>query len=451
MTSNSANPQPTPPGPRVRRLLSGTWSLIQIVLSLAIAGGVLVYLWQSSRSASGPEEAEPTPKRAEYVKVVGSSLIQVESGSALEAKIESAVLQRSLVRAPGLKVTGTVAASLRPGKSRFNIASAMVGGAAAAWRIRRIRDAETGSIAHLVGGQAFAVRGLANNEGDDWQFNLPEVLTAFTDWQKSIADITFAESQLVSIRDLANDRVDAQQKLVEQMRKLVAGGTESQKNLNAEEANLRQYRIQGRKDVYEAESAVKIARRNEAALARQLQQAGLDPGMLNSITGDVDIVMAEVPEAKITRVRVGRSCEAVFFGIPGHTFTGRVKSLSPILTKDRRTLRALFTIDDLRDQLRPGMYAEIGLDTEPRETLLMPADGVLHVGRSDYALVADKPGMWRVVEVRVGEAYGSDIEILDGLQPDDRVMGKGAVLLKPLVVRALQFGNGERRAEGGPR
>ena len=63
---------------------------------------------------------------------------------------------------------------------------------------------------------------------------------------------------------------------------------------------------------------------------------------------------------------------------------------------------------------------------------------ILHVGRADYALAAAGENTWNIVEVQVGEPHNSDVEILDGLKPTERVIGKGAILFKPVVVRSLQ-------------
>jgi len=137
-------------------------------------------------------------------------------------------------------------------------------------------------------------------------------------------------------------------------------------------------------------------------------------------------------------VRINQGCTARFFAVPNERFEGRVKSIAPTLSTERRTLRLLFTIDDPDDKLRPGMFAEIGLGTDQRDALLVPADAVLHIGRADYVLVADAPDTWRVTEVVVGEALRNDVEILNGLQPGMRLVGSGAILLKPLVMRALR-------------
>jgi len=148
-------------------------------------------------------------------------------------------------------------------------------------------------------------------------------------------------------------------------------------------------------------------------------------------------VLADVPEARQGQVKVGQGCQATFFGLPNRRFAGKVLRIAPALSKERRSLRVLFTIDDLKDELRPGMFAEIGLGTDPREALLVPADGVLHVGRADYVLVGTEANTWQVADVQVGEPHNGDVEVLDGLKPVDRLIGKGAILFKPLIVRAL--------------
>jgi multidrug efflux pump subunit AcrA (membrane-fusion protein) len=103
-----------------------------------------------------------------------------------------------------------------------------------------------------------------------------------------------------------------------------------------------------------------------------------------------------------------------------------------------RTLRVFFELSDSEGRLKPGMFAEIGLGTDMRQTLLAPLDGVIPIGRADYMLVATKPSVWRVTEVKVGEPYGSRVEILHGLAAGDRVIGAGAILLKPFMVDALE-------------
>ena len=58
------------------------------------------------------------------------------------------------------------------------------------------------------------------------------------------------------------------------------------------------------------------------------------------------------------------------------------------------------------------MFAEIGLGTDKRRAQLMPADGVLHVEDTDYALRKSKPGIWQNRPVQIGELHGTNVEVL---------------------------------------
>lgn len=402
-TTPMSSPPGSAPAPISRdHALRSRWSRIfsalQLVLSIAVTGAVLAYLILIPHPT--PDDARREAP-AEAVQVVGPKLIRISPGTALEKKVAVADVRSHRLSDPILTVTGTVVASMRPGHGKG---------------------------------------------ADFWQFNSPEVLAAYTDWQKAIADIAFLVGQQSRIKELAEFRVASQKQVVARMQKLVEAGTDTPKDLAVEETNLRQYEIQGRKEVHEAENAVLMAKRTEAALARQLQQAGLEPELLRSATADMDVVMADVPEVALTRVKVDQGCEARFFGLPDEAFPGKVRSIAPVLSKERRSLRALFVIHDPKDQLRPGMFAEIGLGTDEREATLVPADAVVHVGRGDYVLAGtDEPGVWRVAEVKVGELHGSEVEILKGLGRGERVLGKGAILLKPVVIRTLQAPANERK------
>lgn len=383
------SPLATPPRSRWLRLWAGT----QFVLSLVLAGGVLAYLLRTpdTGTISASDVSGIAPE--ETVRLSGPQSIWIRQDCPLSQKLQVTTVQSTEITAPILTVTGTVIASLRPG----------------------------------------------NGKGTDyWQFNSSELLTAFTDWQRATVDIDFAETQLTQIKLLAETRTNAQQKLVDRLKKLVEAGTDTEKDLAAAQAELIQSQISGRKDVHEAETAVRLARRTEAALARQLQQAGLDPDLLQSAKADLDIVLADVPEGMVSRAKLGQECAARFFGIPDQSFSGKVRAIAPVLSKERRTLRVLFAIDDPQDQLRPGLFAEVGLGTEARTGLLVPAEGIVHVGRSDYVLVSTGDGNWRVTGVQVGELHETAVEIHGGLRAGDRVAGQGAILLKPYIVQMVQ-------------
>jgi hypothetical protein len=332
---------------------------------------VAVVMFILLRSGSKGEEDEgPRPRPSdEVVKAIGPRLIRVQPGTPVDSKLQVDAVKSSPLTAPVLPVTGTTLASLRPARE---------------------------------GGQ------------DSWQFATSDLLTAFSDWQKSVKDVTFQQTQLQAIKDLNKEKIAAQKKVVARMEKLVAAGTDTEKDLAVEKTNLIQFEIQARKDIHDQEQTVYLSQRTQATLSRQLQQAGLEPTILREAAAEGEIVVAEVPERLVERVKLGMTSEVRFFALPGRVFTGKVSSISPVISKDKRVLNVQFTVKDPKDLIRPGMFAEIGLGTDKREALLMPADGVLHVGDREYALVGGEPNTWQITEVQTGELRGSNVEVLAG-------------------------------------
>lgn len=402
--------QPSPPKTWLRALRKHLSLAVQLALSLAIAGGILAYLLYGGQKASSLDEEKRPSRPEEVVQIVGPRSIRVQSGTAMDSELHVAVARAAWLTSPLLPVTGAAQASLRPGKELSQ---------------------------------------------DAWQFATPDLLSAFSDWQKAVVDTKFQKTQLKAIRELNESKISAQQEVVTRMEKLVAAGTDTQKDLVAERTNLIQDKIQGRKDIHEAETNVEVAQRAEATLARQLQQAGLEPTMLRSAAAEGEIVVAEVPERLMDRVKLGMTCEVQFYALPNRVFTGKVSCISPVISKDKRMLNVQFVVKDPQNAVCPGMFAQIGLGTDKRQSILMPADGVLHVEDKDYALVGPEPGIWKIVEVQIGELRGTDVEALSGVKAGDRVLGQGAILLKPVVVRCLQSvdapsqGAAERNVRGG--
>jgi RND family efflux transporter MFP subunit len=394
MTSTPTSASPSPPAKLVPTgwRWGWLWSGGQFVVALAATTAFLVYLLVNPFEPP-IEPVQRVAPPAEVVTITGPGLIHVAPGSPFDKKVQVVPARKAVISEPMLTVTGRVAASLRPG----------------------------------------------NGKGSDyWQFDSADTLTAYTDWQRAQADIVFNETQLEQVKQLATTRLQAQREVVKRLEKLVEAGTDTLKDLTAEKATLIQVEITGRQEIHQAETALRVARREEATQARRLQQAGLSVELLQSVSSDIDIVMADVPEGRLNQVKIGQGCMARFFGLPKEPFPGRVKSIAPVLSAERRSLRVLFTIDDPDDKLRPGMFAEIGLGTDQRASMLIPADAVLHIGRTDYVLMAAEENTWKVTEVQVGEPFRNEIQILEGLREGDRVIAKGAILFKPLVIRSLK-------------
>ena len=365
-------------------------SLIVKIASIFCSGVIVIviFLFASSNSEEAVESFTPKPT----VSLAGKNLISVQSNSLLEKKLELTRVNVERMSSPLLTVTGAVMARLRAG---------------------------SGSVE------------------DRWQFSSVEISSIYADWQRTGTDMEFATKQLAKTRELTAAQLVSQNRVVDRLRKLVATGTEAIRDLTAAEANLLEVQLEGQKAVYGAENQLIQSTHSHADLERRLVQAGIDPDLLLQVPVGTSLIMADVPEVRINLVVAKQACEARFYSLPNLVFKGVVRSLAPSLSTESRTLRVFFELDDEVGQLKPGMYAEIGLGTNPRNAVLAPADGVLHITDADYILQEADHDIWRITPVQVGEQIDDRVEILSGLKGGEKVIGKGAILLKPLLVKSL--------------
>jgi len=362
-----------------------------IWMGLAAIGTVVVLFVVVRQPKGGPTNPRDLSTPAEVAKVVAPGLIDITAGSLLERKLDQQPVKTETVSFPLLTVTGAIAARIVPG---------------------------------------------AGKPEDRWQFSNPDLSNTFGDWQRANTEVEHATNQLAKTRELATAQVARFREVSARLERLVKAGTDAPKDLAAAKADLIQAQIQGQKDVFDAESALNLARRNRTAAERQLFQGGVDPSLLAATESTV-VVVADVPEAKAASIAVGQECEVRFYALPDAVFSARVARIAPTVSVERRTLRVLFEINDSNDRLKPGMFADIGLGTEPRAALLIPTDAVLHVGNGDFVFARKQQGPWRVTKIQLGESRGTSIEVREGLAADDEVIGAGAILLKPFVVEAL--------------
>ncbi|MGE0865956.1 MAG: efflux RND transporter periplasmic adaptor subunit [Vicinamibacterales bacterium] len=149
--------------------------------------------------------------------------------------------------------------------------------------------------------------------------------------------------------------------------------------------------------------------------------------------GDIErvFVRGKVDEADIGRVRLGQDARITTETFRDRTFNGKVTQISPIGVEEDNvtTFEVEVSIENPGKELKANMTAnaEIVLEQFP-DSVLIPEAAVTYDEKRnpfvDLVDPAEKSGRRRV-PVKIGVGNGTRIQVLDGLQPGERVVLPG--------------------------
>lgn len=147
-------------------------------------------------------------------------------------------------------------------------------------------------------------------------------------------------------------------------------------------------------------------------------------------------IEAAVYEKDFARVRVGTPVTATVDAFPGRRFAGRITFLGSELDPDTRTLTARALLPN-PGTLRPGMFARGQISTQSNRLVVsVPSDAVQTMEDKTVVFVTTgKANEFKAREVQTGQSAGGMIEIKSGLRPNEKIVAKGAFVVKSQAMK----------------
>jgi len=121
---------------------------------------------------------------------------------------------------------------------------------------------------------------------------------------------------------------------------------------------------------------------------------------------------------------------------PGKPFEGRIDYVGATMEERTRTVKVRATVENTDLLLRPGMFCEIRMGVGTREEALVIPEGALQSDEgSDFVFRHWKEDYYVRRPVKRGREFPDCVEIIEGLEPGDRIVADGAFLLKSDILR----------------
>ncbi len=141
-------------------------------------------------------------------------------------------------------------------------------------------------------------------------------------------------------------------------------------------------------------------------------------------------LVSEVPESSIRMIEKGERLEVELTAWPGKTFLAKVTRIADAVDPTTRTVRVFAELANPNEQLRPEMYGRIRHIDSTKKMAAIPAGAVIQEEKQNVVYREVSPGTFEPVIVTLGNPVGTLVGVVSGLQPNDRIVVDGVMLLK---------------------
>jgi cobalt-zinc-cadmium efflux system membrane fusion protein len=340
---------------------------------------------------------------------------QSDSGRPIDApsRIETAIVSTSQDK-PKLSLAGKVAY----GEDRYSKISSPVQGRVLEVRARLGDRVKAGDILLIV--------------------DSPDIAQAYSEFIKEESDLTYAiraqelardlyETKALALKDLKqaeNDLVKAKaefRRAKERLLSLRVPADELEKPIDKQQITSR-FQMRSPLTGTVVERTVTPG-----------QSVGGDPSQVLFTVADLDTlqVVADIYERDLDLIHPGLTAVVSVEAYPDAAFAAAVAAIGDVVDPNTRTIKVRAWVDNASHKLKPEMFARLHIDiSEGKEFISVPKEAVLEIDGKEFVYIAQLDGTYVKQEVKVGSPSDDRLRILRGLKPGDRVVTKGAVLLK---------------------
>lgn len=153
-----------------------------------------------------------------------------------------------------------------------------------------------------------------------------------------------------------------------------------------------------------------------------VSSAGTSAPMLRIQESSKLRLLVPVPESAISGVRIGSQMSFTVPSFLGKIFSGTVSRISHRLDNKTRTMIVELDVDNSKNELEPGMFADVSWEMErPYKTLFVPSTAVHNADDKSYIVKILESRAEKIPVVR-GQSMGNQLEVVGDLKEGDEVL-----------------------------
>ncbi len=200
--------------------------------------------------------------------------------------------------------------------------------------------------------------------------------------------------------------------------------TQAVANNAAAEANVRRLQqLESFKHVYSPISGVITRRNTDVGALITAGSSGTGKELFDVAQVDPLRVFVSVPQTNAPSIRAGLPAYIELREYPGQKFSGKVGRTADSIDPATRTLLTEIDVPNPDGHLLPGSYAEVHFAVPVQiARLSIPVNAVLFRPEGPRVAVVGSDHKVHLKAISIGRDYGTKVEILGGLAPNDQIV-----------------------------
>jgi len=141
-------------------------------------------------------------------------------------------------------------------------------------------------------------------------------------------------------------------------------------------------------------------------------------------------ITAEIFEQDLAFVKTGQNAKIRINAYPDQKFSTKIAYIYPTLSNQTRTTQIRLELANRQGLLKPGMYAEVQLDTAGKsQVIAIPNSAVIDSGTRKVALVEVSEGRFEPRELELGMSSDDYVEVISGVGEGEKVVTRANFLI----------------------
>jgi RND family efflux transporter MFP subunit len=151
-------------------------------------------------------------------------------------------------------------------------------------------------------------------------------------------------------------------------------------------------------------------------------------------------IYVRLPQSAVRGVVVGQLAELTIPELPGRAFKAKVVRTSGAMSSESRTLLIELEVDNPKSEILAGSYAQVQFSESSVDSpMTVPSNALLFRAEGSQVGVVKEGGKVELRNVSLGRDFGTTIEVIAGLTPEDKVIvNPSDSLVSGTIVRVAQ-------------